>query len=174
MQLKAWWAIVISDAMEDIRSMILANAENRGEGMDVFESGWRNILVAFEKGNFSGIERELNGLSKKLRSIRMKRPPESVPRIYLAGEIFVRRDGLSRRYLTEYLAEKGFVTICSPITEWMLYSDYLVDKGLVYDTMSIRERLQFAIKKKMRFVCISCLQGPDRVDSVSSMFSWRI
>jgi len=149
MQLKAWWAIVISDAMEDIRSMILANAENPQEGLDVFESGWQKILVEFENGKFSGIEKELADLSIKLRSIKMKRPPESVPTIYLAGEIFVRRDGLSRQYLTEYLAKKGFATICSPIAEWILYSDYLVDHDLVYDTMSIKERLGFMIKKKM-------------------------
>jgi predicted nucleotide-binding protein (sugar kinase/HSP70/actin superfamily) len=63
------------------------------------------------------------------------------------GEIFVRRDELSRQYLTERLAEKGFATICSPIAEWALYADYLVDKGLVDHAMSIREKLSFLLKK---------------------------
>ncbi len=148
-QLKAWWAVVISDAMEDLRSMILANAENPQDGLEVFERGWQKILAAFEKGKFSGIEKELAELSIELKRVKMKRPPESVPTIYLAGEIFVRRDGLSRQYLTEYLADKGFATICSPISEWILYSDYLVDHDLVYDKMSIKERLEFMIKKKM-------------------------
>jgi predicted nucleotide-binding protein (sugar kinase/HSP70/actin superfamily) len=45
------------------------------------------------------------------------------------GEIFVRRDGLSRQYLTEQLADKGFATVCSPVAEWVLYADYLVQSG---------------------------------------------
>jgi predicted nucleotide-binding protein (sugar kinase/HSP70/actin superfamily) len=65
----------------------------------------------------------------------------------MVGEIFVRRDALSRQYLTEQLAEKGFATICSPIAEWALYSDYLVDKGLVDYSMSKREKLTFLLKK---------------------------
>ncbi|MBW2573180.1 MAG: hypothetical protein JRE61_12780 [Deltaproteobacteria bacterium] len=65
----------------------------------------------------------------------------------MVGEIFVRRDALSRQYLTEQLAKKGFATICSPIAEWALYSDYLVDKGLVDYSMSKREKLTFLLKK---------------------------
>jgi len=77
----------------------------------------------------------------------MKRPPEAVPAISLVGEIFVRRDALSRQYLTERLAEEGFATRCSPVAEWILYSDYLVDKGLVNNTMSKMEKLRFILKK---------------------------
>ena len=75
----------------------------------------------------------------------MKHPPKEVPTISIVGEIFVRRDELSRQYLTERLAEKGFATICSPIAEWALYADYLVDKGLVESAMSIREKLSFLL-----------------------------
>jgi predicted nucleotide-binding protein (sugar kinase/HSP70/actin superfamily) len=78
----------------------------------------------------------------------MKRPPEAVPAISLVGEIFVRRDALSRQYLTEWLAKRGFATICSPIAEWALYSDYLVDNRLVDYTMSKREKLTFLLKKR--------------------------
>jgi predicted nucleotide-binding protein (sugar kinase/HSP70/actin superfamily) len=78
----------------------------------------------------------------------MKRSPEEVPTIALVGEIFVRRDALSRRYLTECLAQKGFATICSPIAEWILYSDYLVDKGLVDCKMTKMEKLAFIVRKK--------------------------
>ena len=78
----------------------------------------------------------------------MKRPPREVPKISLIGEIFVRRDALSRQYLTESLAEKGFATICAPIAEWVLYTDYLVDKGLADYKMSKREKLQFLLRKK--------------------------
>ncbi|MBC2716482.1 MAG: activase [Desulfobacteraceae bacterium] len=148
-QIKAWWAVVVSDVMEDIRSMILTNAVDVNEGIDIFEKEWGRILETFETENFAGLEKRLQETSQTLGGIRMKLPPEDVPVIYLAGEIFVRRDGLSRRYLTELLAKRGFATVCAPIAEWMIYSDYLVDKKLVYMSMTLLEKLGFMIKKRV-------------------------
>jgi len=72
----------------------------------------------------------LTAFADVLAAIPLKRPVEKVPVISLMGEIFVRRDGLSRQYLTEQLAEKGFATMCAPVAEWILYSDYTFTKGL--------------------------------------------
>lgn len=146
-QVKAWWAVIVSDVMEDIRSMILANAVDVDKGMEVFDKEWALLLETLETKKFSGLEDQLQKTSWNLREIPMKRPPADVPVIFLSGEMFVRRDGLSRRYLTEVLAKRGFATICAPIAEWMIYSDYLVDKKLVYMSMTLLEKLGFMIKK---------------------------
>jgi len=119
------------------------------KGMETFEEEWGGILEILETKDFSGLETKLQSTSRILSEIPMKLPLEDVPVIYLAGEIFVRRDGLSRRYLTELLAKKGFATICAPIAEWLLYSDYLVDKKLVYMSMTLMEKLGFFMKKKI-------------------------
>jgi predicted nucleotide-binding protein (sugar kinase/HSP70/actin superfamily) len=147
-QLKVWWGVLISDAMEDIRSMLLTNATDIEAGIKIFDEAWNIILSNLEKGDFPLLEATLIQTAERMSHIPMKRPPNEVPTISLVGEIFVRRDALSRQYLTERLAEKGFATICSPIAEWVLYSDYLVDKGLVEYTMSKMEKLVFMIKKK--------------------------
>jgi predicted nucleotide-binding protein (sugar kinase/HSP70/actin superfamily) len=147
-QLKLWWGIVVSDIMEDIRSMILANAVDIIAAIKIFEKEWKFIIDEFEKGKFSRLETQLSKTAQRIRRIPMKRPSEEVPTISLVGEIFVRRDPLSRQYLIERLAEKGFATICSPVAEWILYSDYLVDKGLVDQTMSKMEKLGFLLKKR--------------------------
>ena len=147
-QLKAWWGVIISDAMEDIRSMLLANAIDTEVAIKVFDKEWDIILRNLEKGDFSLLEAKLKQTAERISRIPMKRPPKEVPTISLVGEIFVRRDPLSRQYLTERLAEKGFATICSSIAEWVLYSDYLVDQKLVHYTMSKMEKLTFMIKKK--------------------------
>ena len=149
LQLKVWSAVIVSDAMEDIRSMILANAVDVDAAMNIFEAEWEKILNALSAENFSELEQQLEKSSWNLKEIPMKRPPGDVPVIFLSGEMFVRRDGLSRRYLTEILAKRGFATICAPIAEWMIYSDYLVDKKLVYMSMTILEKLGFMIKKKV-------------------------
>ena len=140
LQLKAWWAVIVSDAMEDIRSMILVNAKEPKAAIKMFDEEWDIILKKLEKGVFSVLEKKLIQTAERFSRIPLKRPANEVPTISLLGEIFVRRDGLSRQYLTETLAEKGFSTICSPVAEWVLYSDYLVDKGLVDYTMSTMEK----------------------------------
>ena len=147
-QLKVWWGIIVSDTMEDIRSMILANATDVGAAISILDQEWDLIIGQLEKGDFAPLEKQLDSTAQLIKRIHMKRPIKEMPTIALVGEIFVRRDGLSRQYLTERLAEKGFATICSPIAEWILYTDFLVDKGLVDYNMSKREKLAFLLKKK--------------------------
>lgn len=145
----AWCSIVIGDVIEDIRSVILANAVDVPEAMSIFENEWKLVLDELEKGDVSGIEQQAAVIAERLSRIPMKRPIDKVPVISLVGEIFVRRDGISRQYITERLAEQGFATICSPVAEWIHYSDFLVDKGLIDYDMSTMEKLEFMLKKKI-------------------------
>jgi len=145
---KGFWAVIVSDVMEDIRSMILANATDTNLAMETFNKELAGISGELEKCNFSQLEKKLLKTADNLGRIPMKRPPEEVPVISLTGEIFVRRDSLSRQFITERLAEKGFASICSPITEWVHYSDYLVEKGLTDYQMKKMEKLVFSIRKK--------------------------
>ena len=147
---RAWWAVVAADVMEDIRSMILANAVDTQKAMEIFEQGWRAILTALEAKEFSVLGAQLRRTAKNLRQIPIKQAPETIPTITLTGEIFVRRDSLSRQYITERLAEKGFATSCSPIAEWVLYSNYLVDEGLSAGSMTMKEKLKFKIRSKFQ------------------------
>ena len=145
---KGFWAIIVSDVMEDIRSMILANATDTDSAMRTFDIELTGISGELERCNFSQLEKQLLKTADRFGRIPMKHPPGEVPVISLTGEIFVRRDSLSRQFLTERLAEKGFASICSPITEWVHYSDYLVEKGLTDYQMTKKEKLVFSIRKK--------------------------
>jgi predicted CoA-substrate-specific enzyme activase len=145
---KGWWAVILSDVMEDIRSMILANALDRDSALKLFEKEWCLLLRELEKGNLKTIEKKVKDTAGKLKRIPMKLPPDEVPKISLLGEIFVRRDSISRQDLTEKLADMGFATICAPVAEWLHYCDYLVDSRLVDARMTGREKLSFFIKKK--------------------------
>jgi predicted nucleotide-binding protein (sugar kinase/HSP70/actin superfamily) len=103
-----------------------------------------------EKGEYESLLEQLARTADCFRDIPLKRPPETVPVITLAGEIFVRRDALSRQYLTERLAKKGFATICAPIAEWVLYCNYMVEAGLNPENMSMLEKLKFKIRSKFQ------------------------
>ena len=161
-QKRGWWAIIISDVMEDIRSMLLANSKEIETAMDIFDREWHLILSELEKGEFNTLSKQLIRTARHFRQIPLKRPPNQVPLISLVGEIFVRRDPLSRQYLTETLAEKGFATICSPIAEWLLYSDYIFQNDLSSYEMLKKEKLGFWIKK------ISMTRFEKRIKSILS------
>jgi len=147
---RGWWAVITSDVMEDIRSMLLANAKDPAAAMGVFTEEWQKILDQMERGGYENLLQQLTGTARRLRDIPLLHPPEKVPVVTLAGEIFVRRDELSRQYLTERLAEKGFATVCSPVAEWVLYCNYMVDKGLNPDELSILERFKLKIRNKFQ------------------------
>jgi len=145
---KAWWSIVISDLMEDIRSMMLANARDTKSAVEIFNEEWRCILNALEKGNFDDLTRQLDHSMTRFSGISLLQSPEQVPTILLTGEIFVRRDGLSRQYLTERLAENGFAVTCSPVSEWIRYSDFMVGVDGHWDKMKLGEKLKFFLRQK--------------------------
>lgn len=127
---RGWWAAVISDVFEDIRSMLLVNATNRDAALALFYSEYKTVLHHLQTGSFRRLTAALSETAENLKNIPLKRPARDVPVISLTGEIYVRRDGLSRQYLTEQMADRGFAAVCAPVSEWILYSDYLVQKGL--------------------------------------------
>ena len=146
---KTWWGIVVSDIMEDIRAMLLANAADIGEAHEHFKREWSAVLAALEVGSFKRLENQLQKTASNLRRIKLKMHVHDVPTISLTGEIFVRRDALSRQHLTERLAKKGFATVCTPIAEWVFYSEYLVDQGLIDQPIPFLDKIRFKIRKKV-------------------------
>jgi predicted CoA-substrate-specific enzyme activase len=146
-ELSMWRAVVVSDVMEDIRSMLLANATNPKAAVGIFKEEWNLIQGALEKMDYSRMQKQLSRTAERFRRIPVKRDPDKVPTILLTGEIFVRRDALSRQYLMENLAEKGFATICAPVAEWIHYSNYLVYKKLTHHKISKMEKLALLIRK---------------------------
>ena len=147
---RGWWAVVISDVIEDMRSMLLANAAEPEAAMQIFEEEWQNILLEMENSDYDRLELQLTRTAERLGSISLKRPPQEVPVITLAGEIFVRRDALSRQYLTEHLAQMGFATVCSPVAEWVLYCNYMVESGLNPEDLTFLEKLKLKIRNKFQ------------------------
>ncbi len=147
---RGWWAVIVSDVIEDIRSMLLTNAKDTEGAMQVFEAEWRKILNQMEGGDYEDLEQQLRLSARRFAEIPLMRPPQSVPLITLAGEIFVRRDALSRQHLTERLAQMGFATVCSPVAEWVLYCNYMVDAGLNPEDMTFLDKIKFKIRNKFQ------------------------
>jgi predicted CoA-substrate-specific enzyme activase len=144
-----WWAVVVSDAMEDVRSMLLANAVDAEAAMACFDTQWEGILGALAQGRWRTLMRALDEAAAALAALPSKRPVATVPTIALTGEIFVRRDGLSRQHLTERLAARGFAVSCTPVSEWVHYTHYLHRRGLSEQEVVARHRLRIALKHRV-------------------------
>jgi len=143
---RAWWGLVVSDILEDIRAMLLANAEDVTGALTAFEWIWQGLLGLLEKGSWKDLQIGLEAAGRQLGEIPLKRPPAEVPVVGLVGEIFVRRDGLSRQWLTERLAEKGIASVCAPVCEWVHYCDYLVNNNLVEKRFSLMHKSRHRIR----------------------------
>jgi len=143
-----WCAVVVSDIMEDIRAMLLANARQPDAAMALFEQEWDHIRDALAEGDFKRLEKQLDETARRFRKVALKRPVEEVPIVTITGEIFVRRDSLSRQHITENLAEQGFATVCAPIAEWVRYTDYCAQKGLSDHDLKGMERFRFLVRQK--------------------------
>jgi predicted CoA-substrate-specific enzyme activase len=149
-QRRMWWGIVISDVFEDMRAMVLANARDGETAMALFHQQFHQVLAVLEHGNRDQLTRQLSQAAALLGRIALKQPAGDVPVIALTGEIFVRRDGLSRRYLTEHLAKKGFATRCAPVAEWIHYTDYTIRKKYSdHPRKGLNDKLSALIRRRI-------------------------
>jgi predicted nucleotide-binding protein (sugar kinase/HSP70/actin superfamily) len=144
---KAWAAIVLGDLMEDAHAMLLANAVDPVSASEMFDAAFASLLTALVRGGFSDLQRELAYQIRRLSAIPVKRPYHEVPKILLTGEIFVRRDAFSRQKLTEHLAKMGFAIVCSPVSEWLRYSDYLQKNNGLWSAKSFFEKIGYFLRQ---------------------------
>lgn len=143
----AWRAIVISDVMDDIRSALKALARDRDDALRVFRHVYDDVLAALRTGDSKVITRSLERAVARLSRIPLERPLEEAKEVAIIGEIYVRRDKLSRRGLTDWLSERGFVTRVAPINEWLWYVDYLIKKRMWGEKLTRFKRAKLALRR---------------------------
>lgn len=146
-QKRIWIGTLVSDVFEDIRSMILANTRNPDAGIKLLEKQWRQVLEGLENDTIRQLMKRFEKCAAALGEITVKKPLKEVPVISLVGEIFVRRDSLSRRYLTRRLARQGFAVSCAPVSEWFFYIDRMLSLGYLKKKLSKLEKLEAVYRK---------------------------
>ena len=142
MLLKAWQAVVFTDTLSDIRSMLNVCASDRKEASKILEACTRQITLWFEGRISMRFSKLLMIVSHKLSCIPLARDPKTVPAISLIGEIFVRRDEFSRKNIVEYLESRGFMVRIAPLGEYPYYGNYVLNSGLDERKVSLSEKLK--------------------------------
>jgi predicted CoA-substrate-specific enzyme activase len=128
--MRAWQGVIIADVLAEIESVILALAQDKKTGLAQLEKSSDRIFKSLDSSSWREIKSMLKEETEKLAQIKLKENYQSAKKAALTGEIYVRGDKFSRRFLVEKLAEKGIVTKVAPNSEWLYYVDYLIENGI--------------------------------------------
>ncbi|MFH0916963.1 MAG: acyl-CoA dehydratase activase, partial [bacterium] len=135
-----WNAVVAADVFEDIHNAMLVLTEDPRASHRRLQEVWAGVVVGLEGGRKT-FRRALRKAAIELRSVPQTSPLQGAPQVLVVGEVFVRKEGIARRWLPERLADSGIVSHVAPIHEWVYYVDWLVENGLLAGDQSPRARL---------------------------------
>ncbi len=148
--LRTWQGIVITDVMQDIKSMLKVTAKDPETAMRVFDQCWKECVSFFEGQLSVRLSTLLSLISRRLADIPLSKDPADVPVISLVGEIYVRRDEFSRKNIVDYLEERGFMVRVAPLSEYICYSNYVVNTGLGERKFSFKENITMRISARIQ------------------------
>ena len=138
--------LIVSDVLDDIRSGIMAHAVNHDDGLKTFYEEYDKLNRVFEKEP-AKIYKALKKFAHTIKTKVLARVPISHAKyIALCGEIYVRRDHFSHKWLNKHFAQKGFILKDSYISEWVYYVDYLLKQKLLEPETSYRKKLERLIR----------------------------
>ncbi|MDP2365944.1 MAG: hypothetical protein Q8M94_19505, partial [Ignavibacteria bacterium] len=138
-------ALITADVLDDIRSAIMANSVDPDKGMEIFNEQFKILTDKFVSDS-DHLYKHIAHFSKEIKKIPARIPIHESNYIALCGEIFVRRDHFSHKYLNKQFAKKGFVVKDAYISEWIKYVDYLIKIGLLEAEVSWRNKLERYIR----------------------------
>jgi predicted CoA-substrate-specific enzyme activase len=138
--------LLAADVLDDIRSGIMAHAQNPAEGLKTFYEDFEHLKIA-EESNPDNIFRSLKTFAKNIRAkVPSAKNIKDAKYIALVGEMYVRRDHFSHNYLNKQFAEKGFILKDSYLTEWLFYIDYLLKMKLLEPDTSLKKKYERLIR----------------------------
>ncbi len=138
-------AIMVADVFCEIRSFLAVAAVNKTAAIDALEECWRDVIAYFEGKLGMRFSILLGSLGRRLRRIPVAAHPREVPVVSLLGEIFVRHDEFSRKNIAGYLEDRGIMVKIAPVTEYLAYSNYVINRGLGEKVLSLKDQMKMRI-----------------------------
>jgi predicted nucleotide-binding protein (sugar kinase/HSP70/actin superfamily) len=140
----------VASLFEEMYATLITNAVEPVEAKMLFEKEWGLALHLLEKTpDLKLLGRALEKAAQRLKAIPVKRELADTPVVLLAGEIFVRHDGISRQYLVEELARRGFASRVSTVMEWIYYTDWCVKEGVAKGEVTAKDRLALLLRSRV-------------------------
>ena len=186
--LRAWHSIILSDVLDDIYSAVIALAKDPESAKEIFNEVAEDLIEAVGTKPWPELRKRIIAASERLGAIPRRAELDDIPSVALTGEIYVRRDEFSRRYLVERLSRKGLRVRIAPVGEWIHYCDYIVQNKLVaksqyWDrvknrlTCMVKDPYEYEIKSilaKSGLYKISESSAEDLVEAASEVLSPRL
>jgi len=141
-------AIMIGDVLDDLRSAIYANSVNPEKGEQVFIEEFAKLKDSMEKDPDDIFKSLLLFAENIKKKVPVRTKIEDAKYIALLGEIYVRRDLYTHKFLNRKLAEKGFVLKIAHISEWIYYVDYLIKHGYLEPETSIKKKVEREVRSQ--------------------------
>jgi predicted CoA-substrate-specific enzyme activase len=138
-------ALFVADCMDDIHNAILAIAEDKEQGMRIYEEELEKITAEIQNGA-KNLNRVMKKSAKRFATIKTTVPIGEAKRVFVAGEIYVRRDEYSSREVLEILSKKGIVVLRAPVMEWLNFVDTRV-KFQEKRKLPFREQLELSVRR---------------------------
>jgi predicted nucleotide-binding protein (sugar kinase/HSP70/actin superfamily) len=128
--LNAWRAVIIGDLFDEMWSTVMAAAVDREGALGILHENHDAISGVIDK-DWKILTAQLRKSAKELGAIPLDRNYEEIPKITLAGEIYVRHDPISLQELIEKMADRGFAVRTAQNSEWFKYLDWLIGNGIL-------------------------------------------
>ncbi|HUI90651.1 MAG TPA: acyl-CoA dehydratase activase [Chitinivibrionales bacterium] len=143
--LSASQAIMAADVFCEIRSFLAVAARDRDFAQKILEECWQELVRYFEGKLSIRFSILLSLISRKLKQIPLAMNMGDVPVVSLIGEIFVRQDEFSRKNLIDYLERRGFMVKVAPVSEYLAYSNYIVNQGFGEKEFPLKELMKLRV-----------------------------
>ena len=144
---RGYTALLVGDVYQNIYHAINTMAADKKDAVNIFEIEWNKIIHALETKDQNELYDQLYISAEILSRIKREYSYEELPKAAVIGEIFVRNDEFSRVDLMNKLYERRIIPKVAPVTEYVHYSNYLIDKGFTTETYTLKEKLRFRIRK---------------------------
>ncbi|ABQ46462.1 putative CoA-substrate-specific enzyme activase [Thermotoga petrophila RKU-1] len=150
-RIRAWLAVVVSDVFFDVERAVMTLARDKEEARKVLEGCREKILISLANDSLRDFFKTLDEVSKILSGVEMIMDYEKAPKVLLTGEIYVRRDEFSRKYLENLMERNGIIMHISPVHEWIYYTDYLYLNRLISPNSTrvdrLKKRIEILVKR---------------------------
>jgi len=152
-------AVVISDALDDIRNTLSVLARDREYALSVFAREWHKIIQSLKSASGWAIEKQLAHTARTFKKIPLRYPLREAKFVSLLGEIFIRKEVFSRQSVVDFLQKKEFIPRTAPVLEWFYYVDYLVKKRIIVSRFDLKSKTELFIKHFLQHVFERRIKG---------------
>ena len=107
--LNLWRIIILTDILEQVYAAILVTARDRDSALKVYNDFYDELLLSIEREPWPRVRRLLRAGAERLAAIPRKAGLDSVPKVALINEMYVRRNNFARQHVVEKHVPAGLL-----------------------------------------------------------------